>query len=227
VKTSSGSRELVVAKTSTNAAQAIDIGKAAVCCLFWAGDDHLIFETKVLAKLGPGFTQSHAAQQGVVDPGRVCIVGSRWGGYEALAGVTIQQDLYRCAVSLDGVADPRSAISETKIATHDTNNVTRLLRDLVGAKSKGRGIKAISPLDNAARADAPVLLIYTKGDPDGSPAQSRRMATALRRASKPAQLLAITLGADDATNQASRVASLEAVASFVEKYDPPGPAGIP
>ena len=44
------------------------------------------------------------ARQGIVDPKRVCIVGASYGGYAALAGVTVQQGLYRCAVSVSGVA---------------------------------------------------------------------------------------------------------------------------
>ena len=44
--------------------------------------------------------------QGVVDPKRVCIVGGSYGGYAALAGATLQKDVYRCAVSFGGVDLP-------------------------------------------------------------------------------------------------------------------------
>ena len=40
-----------------------------------------------------------------MDPKRACIVGASYGGYAALAGVTLQHGLYRCAVSVAGVAD--------------------------------------------------------------------------------------------------------------------------
>jgi len=39
------------------------------------------------------------ARQGLTDSKRVCIVGVSYGGYAALAGVTVQRGLYRCAVS--------------------------------------------------------------------------------------------------------------------------------
>jgi len=45
------------------------------------------------------------AKKGVIDPKRACIVGASYGGYAALAGVTVQQGLYRCAVSVAGVSD--------------------------------------------------------------------------------------------------------------------------
>ena len=45
------------------------------------------------------------AKRGIVDPKRACIVGASYGGYAALAGVTVQQGLYRCAVADAPVAD--------------------------------------------------------------------------------------------------------------------------
>ena len=39
-------------------------------------------------------------------PKRACIVGCSYGGYASLAGVTVQNGLYRCAVSVAGVSDP-------------------------------------------------------------------------------------------------------------------------
>ena len=51
------------------------------------------------------------AKQGMVDPKRACTVGWSYGGYAALAGVTVQQGLYRCAVSDAGVADLAAMIN--------------------------------------------------------------------------------------------------------------------
>lgn len=45
------------------------------------------------------------AEAGIADPKRACIVGASYGGYAALAGVTLQQGIYRCAVSVNGVTD--------------------------------------------------------------------------------------------------------------------------
>jgi dipeptidyl aminopeptidase/acylaminoacyl peptidase len=42
------------------------------------------------------------AKEGIADPSRVCIVGASCGGYAALAGVTLDPGVYRCAVSEPG-----------------------------------------------------------------------------------------------------------------------------
>ena len=47
---------------------------------------------------------SELVHQGIVDPKRVCIVGASYGGYAALAGVTLQHGIYRCAVAIAGSA---------------------------------------------------------------------------------------------------------------------------
>lgn len=47
----------------------------------------------------------YLVQQGIADPSKVCIVGKGYGGYAALAGVTLQPTVYRCAVSVDGLSD--------------------------------------------------------------------------------------------------------------------------
>ena len=44
------------------------------------------------------------AAEGLIDAGRVCILGEGYGGYAALAGVTLQKGVYRCAVSINGFA---------------------------------------------------------------------------------------------------------------------------
>lgn len=52
------------------------------------------------------------ADKGIVDPKRACIVGASYGGYAALAGVTLQQGIYRCAVSVAGVSDLNDMYTE-------------------------------------------------------------------------------------------------------------------
>jgi dipeptidyl aminopeptidase/acylaminoacyl peptidase len=48
---------------------------------------------------------------GIADPGRACIVGASYGGYAALAGVTLQKGLYRCAVSVAGISDLQKMVA--------------------------------------------------------------------------------------------------------------------
>ena len=130
------------------------------------------------------------ARQGIVDPKRACIVGASYGGYAALAGVTVQQGLYRCAVSVSGVSDLNAMLNWEYERHGERSSVLRYWRKFMGAKSDDDGsLKAFSPARLAARADAPVLLIHGRDDTTVSISQSRNMRAALAGAGKPVEMV--------------------------------------
>ena len=160
------------------------------------------------------------AQAGIVDPKRACIVGATYGGYAALAGVTLQHGLYRCAVSVAGVSDMGRMLLwiREKGDGRDTRSQD-FWRGLTGAQSSD--MDAVSPLKFAAKADAPILLIHGEDDSVVPIEQSRAMQRALAAAGKPTDLVLMN-GEDHWLSSApTRLAMLNAVVAFVEKHDPP------
>ncbi len=164
------------------------------------------------------------ARQGIVDLKRACIVGWSYGGYAALAGVTLQHGLYRCAVSMAGVSDlPRFY---TYLGNEDGPDSvgTRFWKRFLGDRSRWRGI---SPANLAARADAPILLIHGKDDTVVPIDQSDAMEHALKDAGKPVERLTLS-GADHwLLREDTRIAMLKASVTFVEKYNPADPVTEP
>jgi dienelactone hydrolase len=165
------------------------------------------------------------AERGIIDPKRACIVGGSYGGYAALAGVTVQQGLYRCAVSVAGVSDPGGMIRLSR-QTHTFDSAeTRYWKAFMGANSiSDAELDAISPLKLAKRADAPILLIHGKDDTVVPPAQSTAMEAALRGADKPVELIWLPGEDHHLSREATRVLMLNSAVAFVEKYDPPDAA---
>lgn len=159
------------------------------------------------------------ARQGIVDPGRVCIVGGSYGGYAALAGVTLQQGLYRCAVSVAGVSDLKD-IMEYQKERHGEDSRRYNLRQF-GARSMFDDIlKQRSPVEQAAKADAPVLLIHGKDDTVVPYRHSVLMQRALQKAGKPVELVTLT-GEDHWLSRGeTRTAMLKAAVAFVERHNP-------
>jgi dipeptidyl aminopeptidase/acylaminoacyl peptidase len=158
------------------------------------------------------------AREGVVDPKRACIVGASYGGYAALAGVTVQHGLYRCAV----------AVAEMLRYVYDKRNgdgaETRYWDAFMGPPS---GFKDISPQRLAANADAPILLIHGKDDTVVLYDQSVAMNKALLAAGKTVEF--VTMPNEDhwLSREATRIQMLKASVAFVEKYNPPDPAPAP
>ncbi|MDB5430647.1 MAG: peptidase prolyl oligopeptidase [Caulobacter sp.] len=159
------------------------------------------------------------ARQGIVDARRACIVGGSYGGYAALAGVTLQHGLYRCAVSYAGVADMGALqIYQTDTGDDHTGSSSRFWRRYIGT---GATLDDISPKAHAAQADAPILMIHGKDDTVVLYAQSQSMEAALKRAGKPVDF--VTLDGEDhwLSSEATRQALLAASVAFVIKNNPP------
>ncbi len=156
-------------------------------------------------------------KRGVVDPKRACIVGASYGGYAALAGVTLQQGLYRCAVSVAGIGDVRMMYDTDLQESGDSQMLRKNLRVQLGEPS---GYDAISPRRFAAKADAPVLLIHGKDDTVVAYRQSTTMADALKDAGKPYEM--VTLASEDhwLSREETRKRMLSETMRFVQKYNP-------
>jgi dipeptidyl aminopeptidase/acylaminoacyl peptidase len=161
------------------------------------------------------------ARESVVDPKRACIVGASYGGYAALAGVTVQQGLYRCAVSYGGISDLNYFLNEVMPGDDDRSATGRFVHRFTGAKSDGDpAMAALSPARLAARADAPVLLIHGADDSVVKIGQSQEMERNLKSAGKPVEFVLVK-GEDHWLSQdATRKAVLQASVDFVEKYNP-------
>lgn len=163
------------------------------------------------------------ATKGLIDPERVCIVGASYGGYAALAGVTLDTGVYRCSAAIAGVSDLRQFMEAKRIAygTNQNSSLRYWSRFLGVEGRKDPDLDAISPAKLAARADAPVLLIHGKDDTVVLYEQSRIMADALKKAGKSVEL--VTLDGEDhwLSRGDTRLQMLKAVVGFLEKHNPP------
>ena len=164
------------------------------------------------------------AKQGIVDPKRACIVGGSYGGYAALAGVTLDKGVYRCAVSIAGYADMKRFLEWQEGRLTANNSAIPVMERMLGVKSSGDpALTSLSPAKLADRASAPVLLIHGQDDTVVPIEQSQAMAEALKAAGKPVEL--VTLSGEDHSllRSESRTQLLTAAVRFLEANNPPDP----
>jgi len=158
------------------------------------------------------------AKQGIVDPKRACIVGASYGGYAALVGVTLQQGLYRCAVADAPVSD-LSEMYFTDLQEDDNDPLTkRALKESLGDPA---AFGAASPRRHAALASAPVLLIHGKDDTVVPFHHSEAMASALRSAGKPVEMVVMAKEDHWLSRGETRQQMLDACVKFVIAHNPP------
>ena len=156
-------------------------------------------------------------KQGIADPKRACIVGASYGGYAALAGVTLQQGLYRCAVSVAGIGDVSRMF---RVENSQSGNWSFFKRSLLEELGPRSGFDDISPRRFAARADAPILLIHGRDDVVVPFEQSSMMASALKDAGKPHRLVELPDEDHWLSRPATRLQMLEETVAFVEQHNP-------
>jgi dipeptidyl aminopeptidase/acylaminoacyl peptidase len=165
----------------------------------------------------------YLATQGIVDADRACIVGASYGGYAALAGVSIQSGIYRCAVAVAGVSDPVLFMQwVARSEGYHDRTATRYWERFLGADDiYDKRLDAISPLKNAEKFSAPLLLIHGRDDTTVPYDQSADLAKALKRAGKPFEI--VTLEKEDhyLSRSATRLQMLQTSVEFLRKYNPP------
>jgi dipeptidyl aminopeptidase/acylaminoacyl peptidase len=101
-----------------------------------------------------------AVDKGWVDAKRVCIMGASYGGYATLMGLAKDPDLYRCGVALAAVSDQRYMFD---FHWNDFSDEVRSysLPELLGDRQKDEArFIATSPVEQAARIKAPLLLAH-------------------------------------------------------------------
>jgi dipeptidyl aminopeptidase/acylaminoacyl peptidase len=162
----------------------------------------------------------YLANQGTIDPKRVCIVGASYGGYAALAGITVESGVYRCAVSVAGISDLRRFRKWT-IANQMGWSQRYWDRFMGTADQNDPSLLAISPIEHVATVTVPVLLIHGRDDTVVPYEQSDVMQSALQRAGKSVTL--VTMKHEDhwLSRGETRLQMLKATVDFLKANNPP------
>ena len=168
----------------------------------------------------------HLAEQGMIDASKVCIVGASYGGYAALAGVAMEPDVYRCAVSVAGLSDLgaflEARIRETGSIRQSRDPIVRYWSRFMGSQGlDDPRLAQLSPANLVGSIDDPVLLIHGRDDTVVPYQQSVIMHQAMRRAGKPVEL--VTLEGEDhwMSYAPTRLQMLERTMAFLEEHNPP------
>lgn len=127
---------------------------------------------------------------GAVDPKRVCIVGGSYGGYEALWAAHAEPDLYKCAVSFDGVADLKVVMAWER-RHGETSTFRYWVKSIGDPVADAASLAQRSPVTYARSWTTPLLLIHGDKDDIVDVGQSRLMKRALEDAHKPVRYVEV------------------------------------
>ncbi|HEX8064858.1 MAG TPA: alpha/beta fold hydrolase [Allosphingosinicella sp.] len=158
------------------------------------------------------------AGQGIADPKRVCIAGLSYGGYAAMWGAIRNPEIYRCAISMAGVSDIRAMLKYDGRALVATR-YSKLWRRKVEGEEK-RDLAAVSPLQQAARLNVPVLIAHGEQDGNVPADQSRQMIKALKGRGARVQSAFYPGAGHGFTRSADSVDFMKRVEAFLDVHNP-------
>jgi dipeptidyl aminopeptidase/acylaminoacyl peptidase len=159
-----------------------------------------------------------AVAQGYADPGRVCLVGTSYGGYAALWGVIRNPERYRCAASFAGVTDWTAQLRYDRNFFSRTSG--RKWKQKISGSQPGFSLDDVSPVKQIGRLTRPVLLVHGERDTRVQFKQFTALKLAAGAAGKPLELLTFpdeSHGFDKAANEAKWLDTLEA---FLRRHNP-------
>ena len=124
-----------------------------------------------------------AVDKGFVDAKKVCIAGASYGGYATLMGLVRNPELYRCGVAWVAVTDPRLLFEGFWRSEVSEEARMYSLPVLLGdPKTDAAALDAVSPVEQASRIKAPLLLAFGALDRRVPLQHGTRMRAALRDA---------------------------------------------
>jgi dipeptidyl aminopeptidase/acylaminoacyl peptidase len=161
------------------------------------------------------------AIKGVIDKERVCIIGASYGGYAALAGAAFTPDVYRCAVSINGVSDIEMMLKRERRKLGDDHWVVSYWEEVIAESEVDKShLKAISPVNHVAQITIPILLIHGENDKVVNIEQSEDMFEALQDEKKTVQFIELDKGDHYLSDNSNRKQTLRSIEQFLQVYLP-------
>jgi dipeptidyl aminopeptidase/acylaminoacyl peptidase len=157
-------------------------------------------------------------KQGTIDPKRVCIVGSSYGGYAALWGAVRNPERYRCAASFAGISDVRRQL-KYQLAYRVSKRYRKDWRKTVQGEDQF-DLKTVSPLHNVARLTVPVLMMHGDADQNVPFKQSKMYADALKSAGKTYEFYPLKDEGHGFSTSENMQLWLDKMDAFLAKYNP-------
>jgi len=125
----------------------------------------------------------HLIKTGVVDADKICVTGASYGGYQALALPMIEPDMFKCALSLNGVSDiPKMLDYVIALTGSRESSSVKFWHRIMGMDVGGMDrLSQQSPADNPEAIKAEIVLMHGTDDGTVPIEQAELMAKALKK----------------------------------------------
>jgi dipeptidyl aminopeptidase/acylaminoacyl peptidase len=164
------------------------------------------------------------ARQGTVDPKRACIMGASYGGYAVMMGLARDPGRWRCGINIVGVTDINLMYDVAWSDFSDSSFIKYSAKEMMGDQiADAVQLKATSPLEQAGRITAPVLMAYGADDVRVPLVHGEKMRDALRTRNVPVEWVVYSQEGHGFLLEANRFDLYRRVEAFLARHLGPTP----
>jgi len=130
--------------------------------------------------------------EGIVDKDKMCVTGASYGGYQAFALPMVEPDMFKCALSVNGVSDIVAILEYMVViggGREDGGSIkhwNRIIGDYYQERDK---IEAQSPANRVDEIKAEIVIVHGEDDMTVPYEQAEIMSKALKKVDKSGKLI--------------------------------------
>lgn len=161
-------------------------------------------------------TVAHLVDLGLVDPGRVAVMGCSYGGYAALTAAATNPEVFRCAISLSGPSNLLTLLAAD--APHRAPLRSFMHANIGDPDTEADLLWQRSPLANVDAITVPVLVAQGANDVRVPRSESEQIVAALGKRGVPCEYLLFPDEGHRLTRPDNRAAYYRAVEAFLARH---------
>ena len=156
------------------------------------------------------------AQLGYVDTTKIGIIGGSYGGYMTLAALTLQPDAFKVGVDLFGISNWVRTL--TNVPPYWESFRAALYEEMGDPKTDSARLHRISPLFNADRIKAPLMVLQGANDPRVLQVESDEIVAAARKNGVPVEYIVFPDEGHGFVKKENEVRGYGAILSFLDTH---------
>jgi dipeptidyl aminopeptidase/acylaminoacyl peptidase len=156
------------------------------------------------------------SETGAVDPDKIGIIGGSYGGYMVLAALTLQPDAFKVGVDLFGISNWIRTL--TNIPPWWGAFRDALYAEMGDPKTDSARLRRISPLFNADKIKAPLMVLQGANDPRVLKAESDDIVAAARKNGVPVEYVIFPDEGHGFVKKENEIKGYGAVLSFLDTH---------
>ncbi len=162
---------------------------------------------------------NHLIEMKIADPNKICVTGASYGGYQALALPVMKPDMFKCALSVNGVTQIRDILKFEEARTGSDSGVIKFWRKIIGDRYDDKDMMIEqSPAENVDKIKAEIVLVHGTDDMTVPVQQSKTMAKALKKAGQSDKIILLENDDHNLSLPISRKKLLEASDELFSKH---------